>query len=127
MSPELHEVLSNVIKIVNEIRHKALNSRIFEMLCEEMGSQYTQLLLHAEVRWLSRGKILTRLFVLREEIKLFFQQQNNQKFQELLSDDKWVAKLAYLADIFSLLNELNISLQGQLKDVFTLRSKIDAF
>ncbi|KAK1332829.1 hypothetical protein QTO34_006360 [Cnephaeus nilssonii] len=93
MSPELHEVLSDVIKIINEIRHKALNSRIFEALCEEMGSQYTHLL-HAE---------------------------------ELFSDDERVAKLAYLADIFSLLNELNISLQGQLKDVFTLRGKMDAF
>lgn len=29
MSPELHEVLSDVIKIVNNIRHKALNSRLF--------------------------------------------------------------------------------------------------
>jgi hypothetical protein len=66
MSPELHEVLSDVIKIINEIRHKALNSRIFEALCEEIGSQYTHLLLHAEVRWLSRGNILTRLFDLRQ-------------------------------------------------------------
>ena len=49
MSPELHEVLSNVIKIINEIRHKVLNSRIFETLCKEMGSQYTRLLLHAEI------------------------------------------------------------------------------
>jgi hypothetical protein len=38
-----------------------------------------------------------------------------------------VAKLAYLADILSLLNELNISMQGQLKDVFTVRDKMDAF
>lgn len=127
MSPELHEVLSNVIEIIKEIRHKALNSRIFEALCEEMGSEYTHLLRHAEVRWLSRGKILTRLFALREEVRLFFQQQNNPKLQKCLSDNEWLAKLAYLADIFSLLNELNISLQGQLKDVFTLRSKMDAF
>ena len=88
MLPELHKVLSNMIKIVNEMRHKALNSRIFETFCKEMGSQYTHLLLNAEVRWFSRGKILTRLFVLREEIKLFFQQQNNQKFQKLLSDNE---------------------------------------
>ena len=73
------------------------------------------------------GQNTDPIFVLREEIKLFFQQQNNQKFQELLSDDEWVAKLAYLADIFSLLNELNISLQGQLKDVCILQRKIDAF
>ncbi|XP_026546538.1 SCAN domain-containing protein 3-like isoform X1 [Notechis scutatus] len=126
MCPGLHEVLSDIIKIVHEIRHKALNSRMFEALCEEMGSEYTHLLLHTEVRWLSRGKILTRLFALREEVKLFFYQQNNPKFQELLSDDEWVAKLAYLADIFALLNELNISLQGQL-EVFALRGKMDAF
>jgi len=93
MFPELHEVLSDVIKIVNHIRHKELNSRLFESLCEEMGSQYTHLLLHAEVRWLSRGKILTRLFTLHEEVKLFFQQKNNVNFQELLFNDEWVASL----------------------------------
>ena len=49
MSPELNKVLSDVIKIINEIRHKALNFWIFETLCEEMGSHYTHLLLHAEV------------------------------------------------------------------------------
>ena len=121
MSPELHKVLSDVIKIINEIRHKALNSRILETLCVEMSSQYTHFLFHAKV-------ILTRLFVLREEIKLFFLKQNNQKFQKkLLSDDEWVAKVAYLADVFFLLKELNISFQGQLKDVFTVQGKIDAF
>ena len=56
-----------------------------------------------------------------------FSAANNLKFQELLSDDEWVAKLAYLADVNFLLNELNKSLQGQLKDVFTVRRKIDAF
>ena len=55
------------------------------------------------------------------------EQQNNLKFQELLSDEEWIAKRAYLADVSSLLNELNISLQGQPKDVFTVRGKIDAF
>ncbi|GFV25364.1 hypothetical protein TNCV_1146351 [Trichonephila clavipes] len=58
MFQEKHEVLSNVIEIIKEIRPKALNSRIFEAICEEMGSEYTHLR-HAEVRWLSRGKILT--------------------------------------------------------------------
>ena len=100
MSQELHEVLSDVIKIINEIGYKALNSRIFETLCEEIGSQHTHLLLHAEIRWLSRGEILTRLLVLREEIKSFFQQLNNQKFRKLLSDDEWGAKVSDLANVF---------------------------
>ena len=44
-----------------------------------------------------------------------------------MSDDEWVAKVAYLADVFFLLKELKISLQGQLKDVFTVQGKTDAF
>lgn len=74
-----------------------------------MDSQYTHLL-QAVVRWLSRGEILNRLFALRE-VKLFPQQQNMTKFQKFLYDDEWISQLA---DIFSLLNELNISMQGQL-------------
>ncbi|GFX39515.1 uncharacterized protein TNCV_2668771 [Trichonephila clavipes] len=67
MSPELYEELSNVIDIIKKVRHKALDSRIFEALCEEIGSKYTHLLRHAEMRWLSRNKILTRIFALREK------------------------------------------------------------
>lgn len=38
-----------------------------------------------------------------------------------------MAKLAYMADIFDLLNDLNISLQGSCTNIFTLRNKMDAF
>jgi hypothetical protein len=37
-----------------------------------MDSDYQQLLLHTEVRWLSRGKVLSRLFELRDEIRVLF-------------------------------------------------------
>ena len=61
------------------------------------------------------------------EYKLLSQQKNNLKFQELLSDKKWVAKLAYQADVLCVLNILIISLQGKHKDVYTVRGKTDAF
>ena len=47
------------------------NTRLFKMLCEDMGSLHTSLLLHTEVRWLSRGKILTRLFEMKPEVRIF--------------------------------------------------------
>lgn len=39
ISPELNEVLLGVIEIIKEIHHKALNSRIFEALCQEIGAE----------------------------------------------------------------------------------------
>ncbi|GBM19175.1 Zinc finger MYM-type protein 6 [Araneus ventricosus] len=43
------------------------------------------------------------------------------------SDKVWVAKLAYLCDIFSLFNELNLCLQGKMTTVFKLADKVAAF
>ena len=37
MSPELNNVLQDVIKITNHIKLHALNSRLFAQLCEEDG------------------------------------------------------------------------------------------
>jgi len=42
-----------------------------------MGSDYAGLLLHIHVRWLSRGKILTRLFDLKTEVKIFLKDKNH--------------------------------------------------
>lgn len=68
----LKEVLDQSVKIVNFIKGSSTNSRLFKSLCEEMDSIHTTLLFHTEVRWLSRGKVLTRLFELRHEVQFFF-------------------------------------------------------
>ncbi|KAL4126525.1 hypothetical protein QTP88_010746 [Uroleucon formosanum] len=43
IQPELFSVLQDVIQIANFIKSRALNSRIFHAMCEEMGSQYIEL------------------------------------------------------------------------------------
>ena len=55
MSPELNIVLRNVVKIINYVRNNALNNRLFSNLCKEQRSNCTNLLMHAKIRWLSRG------------------------------------------------------------------------
>lgn len=50
MSADLKQTLDEVVEVVIFIKVRPLNCRIFKVLCEEMGSQHKQLLLHAEVR-----------------------------------------------------------------------------
>ena len=56
MSPELNNVLQDVIKIINHIKENAFNSRLFTQLCEEMDAEHTRLPLCTEVRRLSKGR-----------------------------------------------------------------------
>ena len=57
----LKEILCSSVKIVNFIRARALNHRIFKKLCQEMGVEHEVLLYHTEVCWLSRAQVLKRL------------------------------------------------------------------
>lgn len=126
MPPEFNSVLNDVVKIINHVKAQALNSRLFEQLCEEMDAEHRRLLLYTEIRWLSRGKSLARVFELREPLHRFLSEKKSPLAAHF-SDEEWVAKLAYLCDIFSLLNELNLSLQGKMTTVFNLADKVAAF
>ena len=59
---DLKSVLDAEIKIVNFIKSRPLQTRLFTTLCDEMGSHHKSFLLHSKVRWLSKGKVLTRLY-----------------------------------------------------------------
>ena len=76
ISTSLKNVLDEAAKIVNFIKVRPLQSRLFKILCNDMGSEHTALLLHTEVRWLSCGKVLVRLFELRYEVSVYLREQN---------------------------------------------------
>ncbi|KAK0139983.1 Zinc finger MYM-type protein 6 [Merluccius polli] len=126
LEPELNNVLQTAIKMVNFIKSRPLNTRLFTLLCQEMGSTHKSLLFHSEVRWLSRGKVLTRLFELRSEVRTFLSDANSA-FAHHLTDSEWIARLAYLSCIFDKLNTLNLSLQGLNTNILTLSDKVNAF
>ena len=91
-----------------------------------MDSKNVTVLLHTKVRWLSRGKVLTRVFKLRREISVFFAEKNHEYATNFL-DHEWVSELAYLASVFDVLSILNTSLQGKSSDIFSQIGKIVAF
>lgn len=128
MPEKLNEVLRDIVQVVNLIKARSLNSRIFNLICEDMGSIHKQLLLHAEVRWLSRGKVVSRVFELKNEIRMFFFNNSMEvtKYANLFNNFEWLCTVAYLADIFNSLNSLNISLQGKEDNIFHTEDNIEA-
>ena len=67
-TPKLAEVLKIVVEYVNYVRNNAMKHRIFKELCNEMSFKFELLLYYSNVWWLSRGKMLNRVFTLRVKL-----------------------------------------------------------
>nr|XP_039272297.1 protein ZBED8-like [Styela clava] len=92
----LHEHLSVVIKLVNYVKSSALSTRLFRKLCKDMDADHTTLLYHTQVRWLSKGNMLSRIFELKEEVKLFLVAQQKDDLLLAFSEDGFATYLAFL-------------------------------
>ena len=110
---EMRDVLNVAIKVVNFIKAGALNSRLFKLLCKDMESEHEALLFHTNVRWLSKGNMLGRLYELREEVAMFLDLQQKAALHDKFQSESFRLSLAYLVDIFEALNALNLKLQGK--------------
>ena len=71
MNEDFHATLNDAVHVVNYVKGRPLKSRTLAAICESMASDFSWLLYHTEVRWLSRGKVLARLYEMKEEIMLF--------------------------------------------------------
>ena len=89
LNEELHSVLNYMVKIINFVKANHLNTHLFRILCEEMGPGHENVLLHSEVRWLSKGKVVKRVYELREELKEFLQQRDSP-LSEHLTDSLFI-------------------------------------
>ncbi|XP_046980614.1 SCAN domain-containing protein 3-like [Schistocerca americana] len=80
--------------------------------------------LHTEVRWLSKGNMLGRLFELRDEVMQFLENdKQTELYVEFRKSGVHVAS-AYLSDIFESLNTLNLKLQGGESNIIFHRDAI---
>ncbi|KII71388.1 hypothetical protein RF11_02912 [Thelohanellus kitauei] len=86
INEDLVDALSTCTKIVNFIKARPLNHRLFENTCFETEYEHKHLLLHRKI---------------------------------------WVARLACLADIFNILNSLNLSLQGPDTNFLKMNDKVN--
>lgn len=123
----LNETMKTVVKIVNKIRSHSLQRRLFKELADELELQYGDLLLHTEVRWLSKGKVLQRVHKLLPAVKLFLQEIEESSLSAYLEDPLWLRNFAFLVDLTEKLNELNVTFQGKDKDIAEMISEVNSF
>lgn len=96
----------------------------------QVNAAYDNLLLHNNVRWLSKGRVLERFWAIRKDLEMFLSQQKNVKashYLDFLRDNDTMEVVAFLVDITSHLNELNLKLQGQGNTVCDLMAAVRSF
>lgn len=127
-----NQVFKLVVKVINMIRggNRALLHRQLRQFLEDMEAEYGDLPLYNQVRWLSSGKCLERFFQIRKEIPAFLNQfvsSDTTQLEEDLQNTDFLKQLAFLTDITSHLNELNLKLQGRNQLVSDLIGNINGF
>ncbi|XP_073689566.1 zinc finger BED domain-containing protein 5-like [Garra rufa] len=118
ISPVLHESLNIAVKAINKIKAHALNNRLFRQLCQENEETFERLLLHTDVRWLSKGNCLARFCELFNSIVEYLEEVD-AALGERVSSSR--CDIMYLADFFEKMNKATIKLQG--KDVTLVQCK----
>ena len=116
---DLSQVLKQVVQMVNFFKMRSKKSRFFKKICVDMDSRHKRLILRTEARWLSRGKVLWRVYELHEELHAFFKTEEHKHFCEYLECEFWISRLEYLPEIFAHLNGLNTSMQGREENILT--------
>ncbi|QQP39543.1 Uncharacterized protein FKW44_020461, partial [Caligus rogercresseyi] len=103
LPPRLFEVMDVAVKVINFIRAKAKNHRLFQLLANEMGAQHFGGYRggNASLGCMNSGW--------RQK---FSCEENENNLHVHFDNEEFVMMLAYLADIFGRLNEMNQSLQG---------------
>ena len=124
LSERLNRSLSYVIKAINKIGSNSFNDRLFKQFCIENDEDFTCLLLHTKVRWLSKGLCLDRFYKLFKSVLQFLENNDDALRVNLTNSGN---DIAYLTDLFKKFNETNLQLQGDELNLIKTKAVISAF
>lgn len=96
---------------------QCVNHRQFKMLFEDLDSEYKDVLYYNQVRWLSLGQVLHRVWAIKNKIILFLEIKYNN-FPEL-ADQNWLCDFEFTLDIMTHLNVFNSVLQKKMHMLMT--------
>jgi hypothetical protein len=114
-----------VVKVVNFIRSQGLRYREFQNFLNILDSELEDFVYYTEIRWLSRGKMLKRVFDLKDEIQTFMAEKGEPIAE--FRDAEWMCDFAFLVYIRIQLNELNSRVQGKYQVITTMFDHVKFF
>ena len=98
-SLKLKHVMDPVMRAVNAIRARGLKHRQFRSFLEDIEAEFTDVLYHTNVRRLSMGEVLKRVWDFKAEIVMFFMKNISCDFSKEMESEEWVCDFAFAVDI----------------------------
>lgn len=103
-----------VVSAVNLIIARGLNHRQFRNFLENIEAEFTDVLYHTIIHWLSMGRVLKRVWDLKAGILMFLDMKDTSfDFSKEMESEEWVCDFAFAVDKMQKLNELDTKLQGK--------------
>jgi len=68
---DIKHVVDPVVQAMNVIRSRGLNHRQFQDFLHDIDSNFSDVLYHTNVKWLSLGNVLKRVWELKRDFHVF--------------------------------------------------------
>lgn len=131
LSARFNELMQRMTKLINFLKAKsALRHRQLRNFLCELEAPYADLLILNNVRWLSKGNAISRIWALRDELTLFLETIQNdtaKEFLQMMRSVEDMRDLAFLVDILGHMNSFNLQLQGKGRIVTSLWAAVKSF
>lgn len=101
-----------------------MNDRLFSQLCIANDEDFNRLLLHTEVRWLSKGTCLGRFYSLFGSVIEWLENKDTELRNNLILSKN---DIAYLTDLYKLFNDVNLQFQGDDLNLIKTKNSVAAF
>ncbi|XP_067947200.1 zinc finger BED domain-containing protein 5-like [Watersipora subatra] len=124
LKDEYGSLMLNIMKLINLVRSKSsLRHHQLRKFLQKSDSQYDELLVHNNVRWLSKGRALQRVWTVRQHIEQFLSDIGGdavERFLEILRSDHSLRDMTFLTYILAHPNDVNLKLQNEGHNVVEL-------
>ena len=111
-SLKLDNVMQEVVAVISAIMSEKLPHRRFQKLLTELEANYPDMIYFTQVRWLSKGKVLSRFLCLIEEIRVFLIEEGKADKYSYVFESFWICKVQFLADVVRDFNVINMRMQS---------------